>query len=251
MIQIPSRSIEVGEDEVVIGKRIYRRKVDALHAKAKINPADYALVQEGNSANFALSTTQQLNGLSFNQMNIKALEGGLLLARVQDFTPYLRNVNLALQRKRVLYDAFGNLIEGERLEQCGNAVNKAWGYLNNAYEKGTGFLGLDVIHITGLDAKGKPTIERQPLEECVVDCWADILGPANSQGYHTARAPVQKFELGKTVYISAPQEGCVVGFVADSVRAVLVGYGYPQVADSWLGGFLRAEGTTQNLGDSK
>ncbi len=253
--EIDRRRIECEQDRVIVNTPLgtfnYPKNVQSLKTDAKISKSKYVLVEESGKIGFALSSKQELNGLNFNQMNIKALKEGLLLARVQDFTPHLRNVNLALQGEGVLYDASGNLIEGERLKQCGKAVNNAWVYLNNAYETGRGFLGLDVISIAGLDAEGNLKVERQPLEKCVVNCWADILGLTNSQGYYTEKAPIQRFELGRTVYIHTPQEGCVARFNADSVGANLGGSRNPQIASSGLGGFLRAEGTAQKIGDSK
>ena len=74
-------------------------------------------------------------GLNFVQMNVEALRMGLPLASVKNITAHHRNVNLALQGRGVLYDASGNLIEGSRLEECGNAVNNAWVYLNDAYKE--------------------------------------------------------------------------------------------------------------------
>lgn len=255
MVKIIGRRIEARPEEVFIdtgnGVFVYPKKVDSLITSTQIDPSHYVLVQEGDTATYALSAKQQLGGLNFIQMNVEALRKGLPLASVKNITPYHRNVNLALQGKGVLYDASGSVIEGDRLEQCGNAVNNAFVYLNNSYENGSGFLGLDVVRITGLDAEGKPVMERQPLEECVVDCWADIQEPLNSQGYYTKRAPVQKFEKGRTVYAGTPTVGYVAWLYADSVRAFLYGDWFPQLADSRLGGFLRAEGTAQKLGENK
>jgi len=64
-------------------------------------------------------------------------------------------------------------------------------------------------------------------------------------------APVQKFERGKTIYASKPVAGNVARLGAVSDGAGLVGVRYPRVAGSWLGGFLRAEGTAQKIMEAK
>ena|SRR3989344_4868692 len=255
MVKIVGRKIEVGHDEVSIytdsGVFVHPKKIDPLRTATQIDPSQYVLVQEGEDASYALSAQQQLGGLKFLQMNTKALEMGLQLATVKDITAHHRNVNLALQGKGVLYDASGNLIEGYRLRDCGNAINNAWVYLNNAYEKGSGFLGLDVVSIIGLDAEGKPITKRQPLEECVVDCWADIQGSTNSQGYYTNKSPFQRFEKGRTVYARKPIANSVVRFDTTSFGANLYCFTGSSDPILQLGGFLRAEGTAQNLGAGK
>src|SRR3989338_4774551 len=224
MVKIVGRSIEARADEVLIdtGRCVFAhtKKIDPLRTATQIDPSQYVLIQEGEDASYALSAQQQLGGLKFLQINIEALEMGLQLATVKDITAYHRNVNLALQGKGVLYDASGNLIEGNRLRDCGNAINDAWVYLNNAYERGSGFLGLDVVHITGLYA-GKPITKRQPLERCVFDCWVDIQGSTNLQGYYTKRAPIQSFEKGRTVYAKKPIANSAARFGADSNGADL------------------------------
>jgi len=252
---MPRRKVEANPNEVFIdtGDGVFAcpKRVDSLKTNTPLDASQYILVQERDGANYALSAKQQLGGLNFVQMNTEALRKGLPLATVKNMTPHYRNVNLALDGKGVIYDASGGLIEGERLIEHGNAINNAWAYLNNAYEKGTGFLGLDVVSIVGLDAEGRPVMQKQPLEECVTDCWADVLGPTNSQGYYTKVAPVQKFERGKTIYASKPVAGNVARLGAVSDGAGLVGVRYPRVAGSWLGGFLRAEGTAQKIMEAK
>jgi hypothetical protein len=249
MIQIPFRVIVAGNGEVLRGNRAYPNRVKALQTVVPVDAQSYALVQEGDAASYALSISKQLGGLNFGLMVAESFKIGLPLAGVRDVTLHHRNVNLALRGEGVLYDASGNLIENERLVQCGEAVNNTLVYLNAAYENSIGskgFLGLDVIRVTGF-AEGKPVLERQPLEEYVAGCWADALGPINSQGYYTQKAPVQKSEMGKTVYVHRPVAGCVARFYASFCGADLYGGWDYRDADSGLGGFLRAEGTCKNL----
>jgi hypothetical protein len=250
MVQIVGRKVEARHAEVLVetadGVFAFPKKVDSLKTTTQINPADYVLVQEGQEAKYALSAKQHLNGLAFEPMIRESFRLGLPLATVRDITAHHRNVNLALEGRGVLYDASGNLIDEERLIEVGNAVNRAWVYLNNAYEKGDGFLGLNIVQVVGFDGE-KPVLEKQPLEECVVDCWADIQGTTNSQGYHIRKASVQKFAKGRTVYQSKPVAGYVAGLYAGSDVASLIGDMDPQVGNPSLGGILRAEGTAQKI----
>jgi hypothetical protein len=252
MIKLTREKVEVEKDKVVIGDYKYPRKVDPLETSADISPENYALVFIGDQAHYAISIQQQHNNLAFQSMAREALKRGTPLATVNDMTNYHRNVNLALQEKGVLYDASGNLIEGERLIQAGKAVNNTWAYLNGYFEESQGekgFLDLDLVQITGFDGE-TPITERQPLEEFVVDKWADVRGPLNNQGFYTREADDQKFVQGETVYVFKPVIG-VAGFVAYSDRAYLDCCWDPQSSIPSLGGFLRAEGTTRENGGSK
>ncbi|MBU2639759.1 MAG: hypothetical protein KKG75_03575 [Nanoarchaeota archaeon] len=245
MIRLNRRRVEVDGSKIIVDGYEYDRKLGDLPISEGASPGEYALVFINDEARDALSMQQQLNGLKFYPMNRRALEQGLPLARVKDFTPFHRNVNLALQEKGVLYDASGNLINGERLAEVGNAVNNAWVYLNDGYKQSTpgnkGFLDLDLVHVAGFDGE-KPIVEHQPLEECVVDCWADT-EEVNEQGYYTKKAPIQKFEQGKTVYVWEPLAGRVARFSAGSFWAFLNCLRNPLYSVASLGGFLRAEGT--------
>lgn len=250
MVKLNKRRVEVDESKVVVDGWEYDRKIDALGFPKGVSPVSYILLFRRDEATSALSAKQQLNGLAFNPMIQKALRQGLSLARVRDFTSHHRAVNLALQEKGVLYDASGNLIDGNRLIEVGEGVNNAWIYLNDAYEESApgnkGFLGLNLAHVIGFDGE-KPVLERQPLEECVVDCWADTES-INDQGYYTKRASVQGFEKGKTVFVHRPVASCVAWFGASPGGAVLILDRGPQGSDPLLGGSLRAEGTSQNKG---
>lgn len=251
MVKLSRRKVEVNEDKVVVNGWKYDREIDALPLPGGANPDNYALIFGGDEATSALSMQQQLSGMNFHEMNRAALEQGLSLARAGDFTPLHRDVNLALQGRGVLYDASGNLIDGNKLVEVGKSFNGAWGYLNDAFKKSSsgdkGFLGLDITHVTSFNGD-EPIFERQPLEECVVDCWADTEA-INGQGFYTKEAPVQKFEQGKTVYVHKPIAGRVARFGADSGGAYLGASGNPLSTDPTLGGFLRAEGTSPNSGD--
>lgn len=257
MINIPVKRIEPAPGKVFRFREgivfEYPEKVTPLQTSVQINPQDYILVQTGDVANFALSASQQLGNRDFGTTIAESFRIGLPLATMKEFTPHYRDVNLALRGESALYDALGNLIEGDRLIEYGRRINGARVYLNNAYEfnpEDKGFQGLDVISVIGFDGE-KPKLSRQPLEQCAVDCWVEIDSPTNSQGYYTQPAPIQRFEKGKTVYSHRPIANCVSWLGADSDRADLGGNGVRRVAYSGLGGFLRAEGTAQKIEEKK
>jgi hypothetical protein len=248
MVKIPKRKIEVSPDEVAIGNVVWKRQVEQLPLPKGATQTDYALLVRGDEANFALSMQQHLNGLKFDPMVKKSYEMGLPLAGME-FTQLHRDVNLALDGEGLLYDASGNRIKGKRLADVGETVNNAWVYLNAGFEKSKGdkgFLGLDIVRVTGFDGEN-PILERQPLEECVVGGWADVRGKINSQGLYTEKAKTQGFESGKTFYVHQPVDGSVAGVGANPDGAGLYLNWGRHGADPRLGGILRAEGTAPKI----
>jgi len=131
-------------------------------------------------------------------------------------------------------------------------MNDTWVYLNDSFQKSErekGFLGLDLVRVVGFDGDA-PVFDREPLEEHVHGCFADIES-INGQGFYTKKAKTPKFEQGKTVYANKPLEGAVVGLVAYSYRSGLGAFGNPEVANPRLGGFVRAVGTSQKTEGEK
>ena len=250
MVKVEGRKIEAKPDEILIGNVAYPRTLNVnLTFPEWVNAKDYVL-NTWDEGNTALSSSQLFGGLRFSPMTVEALGENQFLARTRDVTPLFRDINLALRGEGVVYDTSGNLIEGERLTQLGKFVNNALVYTNDQFEKGTGFKGLDVVHVMGRNGDTLQ-IERQPLEEYAINCWADVQGEMNSQGYFTQRAPVQKFEEGRTIYQTKPVKGRVVGLDAGSAGASLDAEGDPQYADPLLGGILCAEGTPQKIKEDK
>lgn len=249
MVKVEVRNLEARPDEILVGNVAYPRSINPPVFSEGLDTQGYVL-NTWDDGNFALSGSQMFNGLSFDPMTEKALGEGQFLARVRDVTPFLRDVNLAQPDKDgnvrgVIYDTTGKRIEGDRLIQLGDFINNAWVYLNDRFEKGSGFKGLDVTHLVGRD-RDRLIVERQPLEDYITG-WADVQGEINSQGYFTQRAPVQQFERGKTIYQHEPVAGRVVRLDADSSRASLDADRDPQIANPLLGGILRAEGTPRKI----
>jgi len=131
---VNGRVIEVRPDEILVGSVAYPKTIEPLEFPDGINPDDFVL-NTWNDENFALSNSQKLNGLDFDNMIKTALGSGQFLARVRDVTPLFRDVNSALRGEGVVYDASGKVIENERLTQLGNFVNTALVYLNDRFEK--------------------------------------------------------------------------------------------------------------------
>jgi hypothetical protein len=255
-MKIPSRIIQAEPTEVLRGNRAYLRKIDALPVIAKISPADYALIQEGDNANVAISMIQQFNGMDFFTMMQEAIKNGAPLATQKRCIQHLINVNSALKGKGVLYDAQGNLIEGERLINYAQGLyHNRWAYLNGRFPqnaKGEGHKGLDLVIV---NANG--TEKREPLLTCLEEsCYAE-LASMNEQGQLTRKDSVQKYKPGENLYFVAPvlrtnkpQEGCVARLYAISDIAIC--FGHPGSADASLGGIVCAEGASpKNSGESK
>jgi len=250
MVAIISKPIQVNPNEVIRNRSIYPKKVDALPITANIpNPQDYALIQEGNEANVAISMFQKFGELQFFSMLQKAMETKEALATPRRFMQNLINVNSARKNETALYDALGNIIEGDRLIQYTDRLNhNCWAYLNARFPqekiKDTGYKGLDFITI---NADGSEV--REPLQVCLdSDCYAE-LHSINSQGFPTRRAFVQEYKPGETFYFyppalrnDKPQEGYVARFVAVPDSARLSCYWHPDGADASLGGIPCAEG---------
>jgi hypothetical protein len=247
MVKIPSRIIQKEPNEVLIGNRAYLKKIDALQLTAEINPSDYALIQEADEANTAISMYQRFNDLNlqFFPMLQEARKTQEVLATPRQFFKNLINVNVAERQKGLLYDALGNLIERQRLIQYAITLNySCWVYLNARFPQGKGVRDLDFVTV---EADG--TEKRTPLMPCLEDsCYAE-LESINEQGLPTRRDSFQKYEPGRNIYFYPPvlrrdnlEEGFVAGFVADPVSAWLGCDWHPDDADSSLGGFTCAEG---------
>src|SRR3989338_241438 len=263
--RIIGRKVEETEHVIIrLGNRDYfmDRHIKGLdfETDAKITPSRYAFIfPEGLSFDShvrvnlysAISMQQHFNRSNFNQANAKALKQGLAVATPSEFITNYINVNEALQGRSVVYDASGNLVYGKKLNSYADKLNHdSWVYLNARFpkeeEKDTGFLGLDLVTITGLDKEGKRVVEIVPLEKCLeTNCWAD-LESLNSQGFPTKKSPKEKYEPGKSIYFWYPIEDCVAWFVADLIRAYLNCCGDPQVSDSALGVFPVVNSTRNN-----
>jgi len=251
MVEIVGRKVESVPNKVFIkgtdGIYAFPRRISALETTVKIDSQDYALVQEGNQAVVAKSMEQQYNGHNHKDSIVYILKAGLTLPRASRFTKQLVNVNQALQGKGVLYDASGNLIEGDRLKAYAHTLNHdCWVWLPESFEKGRGYLDLDIITISGLDEKGNPVISREPLEKCLEEnCWAD-LASVNSQGFPTQKVRSEKYEPGKTVYSWYPRKNSVAWFYAYSDKAIIDCYRDVGYSSAALGVFMCAEGAEKN-----
>ncbi len=248
VVQIP-RGREIKEESKEVFRErngkiyAYPNKIEAFQKSAGTAPQDYALVQEGNQAKYAISMKQRFGGFQFVPANIEVLQSGLIVPTPAIFLPHYKNVNEAQQGRTVLYDASGNVIEGERLDNYTHTLNyDCWVWINAHFPKGKGFLGLDLAIITGLNKKGKPVIKKNPLEDCLgKDCFAE-LDSLNKQGFPTKEAKTQSFEAGKTVYFLYPRVDSAARFGADSYWAVFICSWYPRLSDDRLGVFDCAEG---------
>lgn len=233
---------EIPQGYKVVGKLLFPEKIGALETATKIDSNGYALMQEGDKATSAISMTQGFNGKRYLDTHKEVLRNGLVVQTPARFMLHLKNVNEALGERTALYDVSGNLIEGDRLSQYGQRLNRnCWAWLNAGFEKGSS--GLEMVTITGLDAEGNPTRSTTPLETCLMeDGWAD-LESLNNQGLPTKKSPIgDKYEPGKTAYFCYPRSGAVSRFVAGSGRAYFNCVGDPTNHSDGLGVFSSAEG---------
>ena len=253
MAKITGRKIEANPEEVFVRNEgrtyAFQRQSSPLQTSAKINLSQYAIMFKGRMPNYetdgAISIAQGFNGEKYMLTQIEVINSGLVIPTPAKFMPHLRNVNLALKGEGVLYDALGNLIEGERLIQYAITLNSnCWAWLNAGFPKGRGFKNLDLATITGLNSKGEHVISNVPLEDCLdKDCWAD-LESLNKQGMPTKRAPIEAHEPGKTVYFWTPRENAVARFIAGSSGAYLDCYWDVDYHYDALGVFASAEGAS-------
>lgn len=235
------------------GEYEFDKSIGCFPATAKINTKDYALVhnlrvQNGNailSADSAISMVQGFNGKDYLGTHRDVIRQGLSIPTPARFMPHLRNVNLALEGKGVLYDANGNLIEGDRLKDYADTMNhNSWAWLNAGFSQGKGFRNLDLAIVNGLDSEGNSVYSRVPLEDCLEkDCWAD-LESLNLQGFPTKKSPTQSYEPGKTIYFTYPRQDAVAGFNVDSDWAGLICYWNPVFHSDSLGVFASTEGAS-------
>ncbi len=247
MVNIIGKKIKpIEEDNVLVkrGKDVYAfpRKIEAFKTDSKINPQNYALIQEGDKAVCAISMTQGYNGDKQEDTIIRVLKAGLKVPRASRFIRQLLNVNQAVQEKGVLYDAFGNLIKGDRLEKYVHTLNdNHWVWSPESFRAGKGYLGLDVVTISGSDERSNPVYKKEPLEECLEeDCYAD-LNSANSQGFLTKKARTQKYEPGKTIYFNYPRQDFAVWFRASPSLASFSCNEIRQLSAGGLGVFACVE----------
>ncbi len=247
VVEIIGRKVEADTNDVFVERDgdvyAFKKSIGALKTATSINPSDYALIQEGDKSTRAISIKQAYNGQNQANTIISVLNDGLIVLTAEIFMPHYKNANDALKGKSVLYDASGNLIEGDKLRKYVSTLNSnCWVWLNGKFVKGSGFKGLDLEIVTDLDKNGKPVFSKRALEDCLdKNCYAE-LGSLNSQGFPTQRASVQKFEPGETFYFWVPGKNNAVRFSADSDRASLYCVGNPQVSESRLGAFTCAEG---------
>jgi hypothetical protein len=169
-VEIIGRKEERDSNRVYIkkpdGTYSFSKKIGVLRTTTPIDQASYALVQEGNQVNRAISMKQGYNGQNQSNTIISVLNDGLIVPTARIFMSHYKNANDAKKGRSVLYDASGNIIEGERLRSYVKMLNSdCWVWLNGGFVKGSGFKDLDLEIVTGLDNEN-PQFNISPLEEC-------------------------------------------------------------------------------------
>lgn len=241
--------VESGNNVIVNlseGNYQFSKTVLGAELPSGIDGQGYAMVGslnvEGNvaeySADSVISMVQKFNDRKYLGAHEDVLKSGLIVSTPAVFMPHVREVNLALNEQGVLYDSYGNLIEGEKLERYAHTLNhNHWVWHNGEFEPGEGAVGFNLVTIIGEADNGNPIKNSVPLEDCLEKSgWADFES-LNSQGFPTKKSPIQKYEPGKSFYFTPPLNGTVAGSDAGSGRFYLDCDWDPLCQDSSLGVF--------------
>ena len=164
------------------------------------------------------------------------------------FMPYILRVKKAMEGKLILYDANNHPIPRDEVEELYKKLySSSWTWLNNYFiEDDLGkSLNESLISLKKKGDKQIITLERSPLEQCVMeDCFVDL--EFNKQGFPVKKSSEQKYEQGKNIKFWYPRKHSVARFGANSVRANLNCYGDPSNSDEGLGVFDCAKGVLKN-----
>jgi hypothetical protein len=205
---------------------------------------------------------QGFNNLNYEGTHRKLIGGGLYMPPPGIFMPHFKNVVSAKQGSVKLLDGNGQEVNERELDDIYNHLTKdhiaaygadtqkgAWTWLNARFIEGTGFKGLDLETVIGLDGNGLK-VRKEPLQNCV---WKDKLVKLefNDQGLAVNESSGNQYQQGQNTYFWHPRNGTVARFVAGSNKANLDCYWNPGNFDASLGVFGCAEGTHENSGGTK
>lgn len=223
-----------------------------LELKANMNPSDYIQIP---GTNVVIAKYQSLNKSNWEESHFKLNENGLYMPTPNLMTRHLVNVINAAKGKSTLYDAQGNPILRDEVQELYQYLTKdghgggVWTWLDAKFVKvpsgAPGQLELcletDYRTITKgrkKELQGKQSSLQSYKEE---DCFVGL--DFNSQGMPIKISPNQKYEQGDNIYFYHPRANCVARFWAGSDRADLSCVGGPAVSFARLGVLACAEGT--------
>ena len=199
--------------------------INPLKSKANIDLSNYLIIPGTNSCIVKIEE-DWTKGKEYEPSHKIVLERGLEVPTAAIFTSHLINIINAYNNKLDVYQADGNKISREELENIYKHLTTAhinggaWTWLNGKFLQGSGFNNFDLETITGLDSNGNLTTKREPLLECLFeDCYVDL--EFNKQGFPIKKSRKQEYVQGKNIYFWYPRENCVARYVADSGRSYL------------------------------
>jgi hypothetical protein len=201
--------------------------------------------------------------MNYEQAHKFVLSNGLYMPTPQIFMNYFCNVLEAFDQREnksgaKILDGNGQPVIGKELEDIYKHLTKdciaaykggkegVWTWLNARFIRGSGFNGLDLETITGMDSNGNLQPTSTPLLTCHnQNAYVNL--QFNNQGLATTPSGDRDYKLGKNINFWTPVKDCVVRFNADFYGADLSCNGYPASANASLGLFACAEGAVQKF----
>ncbi len=216
-----------------------------LEVIADIDKSKYIWILD---TRFFIARDQSLNDLDWNATHERAGEQNLFMSPPSLFFPHYLNTRDAAQGKSTLYDAYGHPLSKSTAGKVWKDLSTdCWIWLDALFKRKKKLV-LETDHRVGQQTKGKDVISfstyrTSPLERCVKEDNVLVdLASFNNQGFPTRKSKEQDYSRGDNLYFYEPQEDCVAGFGADSVRASLNCDWDPQGSYASLGVLLCAEG---------
>ncbi len=248
-IKIPKTTIfgkpVKGAMERALNKQDPVPEPETVAVSGNINPSEYLGIP-GTNTIISKFELPDYNNLNWKDTHFKLYEKGLYMPTPAIFMPHFLNVIDAYKNKTRLFDAAGNPIPENELEDMYLHLTKdhiaayqggqtgAWTWLDAQFEEQGEAMKIHTNHKV-VNNKLKPqTI--QDLEQCIKkDCYVDL--EFNSQGFPTRESSSQNYIQGQNIYFWHPRNGSVARFGAGSGRADLGCDWYPDYMNSSLGVF--------------
>ena len=187
--------------------------INPLTTKANIDLSNYLIIPGINSCIVKIEE-DWTKGKQYEASHKVVLERGLEVPTAAIFTSHLANIINAYNSNLDVYQADGNKISREELENIykhltTNHINGgAWTWLNGKFTPGSGFNNFDLETITGLDSNGNLTTKREHLKKCLFEnCYVEL--EFNKQGLPIKKSRKQEYVKGKNIYFYYPRENCV------------------------------------------
>ena len=188
---------------------------------------------ENKGFNIAINPTEQ--NQNWEQQNISLLEKGLDMSIPKEFMAFYNSVLYAYQNNKPLFDAGGNEVKRDVVEQLyNNLTSKEWTNLNMRFEENNNGIWT-IKEAVGLDENKNLIYNEKRISVPISEgCYVNpkVL---TTDGIPRKKLKNQSFKRGENIYFWSPVKGRVVGFFADVDRAILSCGWSPSDRDSILG----------------